>query len=63
MIEKVTTPDKETIQVISSQNVRIKVESLSLSFGGVRALVDINVGVRDKEIRATQNFCQERKMP
>jgi branched-chain amino acid transport system ATP-binding protein len=31
---------------------RIKIESLSLSFGGVRSLVDVNVEVRDKEILA-----------
>ena len=32
--------------------VRIKIEDLSLSFGGVHSLVDINVDIRDKEILA-----------
>jgi branched-chain amino acid transport system ATP-binding protein len=35
-----------------TNNVRIKIESLSLSFGGVKSLVDINVDIRDKEILA-----------
>jgi branched-chain amino acid transport system ATP-binding protein len=33
-------------------DVRIKIDHLSLSFGGVRALVDINMDIRDKEILA-----------
>jgi branched-chain amino acid transport system ATP-binding protein len=33
-------------------DVRIKVDHLSLSFGGVKALVDINIDIRDKEILA-----------
>jgi branched-chain amino acid transport system ATP-binding protein len=32
--------------------VRIKIDHLSLTFGGVRALVDINMDIRDKEILA-----------
>src|SRR4030043_106892 len=36
-------PDKET---------RISVDSLSLSFGGVRALVDVSLEVKDREILA-----------
>jgi branched-chain amino acid transport system ATP-binding protein len=48
----VTTPDKESTESQSAYDVRIKIESLSLSFGGVRALIDINVDVRDKEILA-----------
>ncbi len=31
---------------------RIKIENLSLAFGGVKALTDINIDVRDKEILA-----------
>jgi len=38
--------------VTISNNVRIKIDHLSLSFGGVKALVDINIDVRDKEILA-----------
>jgi branched-chain amino acid transport system ATP-binding protein len=40
------------ITVTTSNNVRIKIDHLSLSFGGVRSLVDINIDIRDKEILA-----------
>jgi branched-chain amino acid transport system ATP-binding protein len=40
------------IEVTTSNNVRIKIDHLSLSFGGVRALVDINIDIRDREILA-----------
>jgi branched-chain amino acid transport system ATP-binding protein len=33
-------------------SVRIRIEDLSLSFGGVKALTDIDVAIRDKEILA-----------
>jgi branched-chain amino acid transport system ATP-binding protein len=46
-----TLPDKETIQRPNTAT-RIKIESLSLSFGGVKALTDINIDIRDKEILA-----------
>jgi branched-chain amino acid transport system ATP-binding protein len=36
----------------TSDNVRIKIQDLSLSFGGVKSLTDISVDVRDKEILA-----------
>jgi branched-chain amino acid transport system ATP-binding protein len=36
----------------SSNGVKIRIENLSLSFGGVKSLVDINVDIRDKEILA-----------
>jgi branched-chain amino acid transport system ATP-binding protein len=48
----VTISDKETAKDRVTQDVRIKIEHLSLSFGGVKALTDINVEVRDKEILA-----------
>jgi len=44
---KKAAPKKKT-----AQKVRIKIDHLSLSFGGVKSLVDINVNVRDKEILA-----------
>ena len=47
-----TISDKEIIENQSAKNVRIKIENLSLSFGGVKALDDINIDVRDKEILA-----------
>ena len=47
-----TTPNKELTESQSPYEVRIKIDKLSLSFGGVRALIDINVDVRDKEILA-----------
>jgi len=36
----------------SGDDIKIRIENLSLSFGGVRALVDVSVDVRDKEILA-----------
>ena len=47
-----TIPDKDTAINGVNHNVRIKIENLSLSFGGVKALTDINIDVRDKEILA-----------
>jgi len=38
--------------VTTSSNVRIKIQNLSLSFGGVKSLTDISVDIRDKEIIA-----------
>jgi branched-chain amino acid transport system ATP-binding protein len=35
-----------------SNGARILIDNISLSFGGVKSLVDINVGIRDKEITA-----------
>jgi len=37
---------------MNSNAPRIRIENLSLSFGGVKSLVDINVDIRDKEILA-----------
>jgi len=37
---------------MSSNGVKIRIENLTLSFGGVKALDDINMDVRDKEILA-----------
>jgi branched-chain amino acid transport system ATP-binding protein len=47
----VTISNKET-DIKQTSGTRIKIEHLSLSFGGVKALTDINVDVRDKEILA-----------
>ena len=47
-----TTPDKDNIVTSSANGAKIKIENLSLSFGGVKSLVDINVDVRDREILA-----------
>lgn len=39
--------------VVNSENrVKIKIDDLSLSFGGVKALIDISVDIRDNEILA-----------
>jgi len=48
----VTISDKDNAARTGPDGVRIKVENLSLSFGGVKSLVDIDVDVRDKEILA-----------
>lgn len=40
-------------QMIKSQNqIKMRIESLSLSFGGVRALIDVSLDIRDSEILA-----------
>ena len=36
----------------SGNQVKIRVENLSLSFGGVRALIDVSLDIRDNEILA-----------
>ncbi|MBN1161056.1 MAG: ABC transporter ATP-binding protein [Dehalococcoidales bacterium] len=36
----------------TSNNVRIKIQDLSLSFGGVKSLTDVSVDIRDREILA-----------
>jgi branched-chain amino acid transport system ATP-binding protein len=38
--------------VNDGNQVKIRIENLSLSFGGVRALIDVSVDIRDKEILA-----------
>jgi branched-chain amino acid transport system ATP-binding protein len=47
-----TTTKKTAAKKKTANKVRIKIDHLSLSFGGVKSLVDINVNVRDKEILA-----------
>ena len=44
--------DKEMAKSNDQDGVKLHIENLSLSFGGVRALIDINVDIRDKEILA-----------
>ena len=46
-----TLSEKNTA-VNPTAGVRIKIENLSLSFGGVKALTDIDIEVKDKEILA-----------
>jgi branched-chain amino acid transport system ATP-binding protein len=48
----VTLPNEIKTDNNVSRNTRIKIEHLSLSFGGVKALTDINIDVKDKEILA-----------
>lgn len=36
----------------SGNQVKIRIDNLSLTFGGVRALVDVSLEIRDKEILA-----------
>jgi branched-chain amino acid transport system ATP-binding protein len=40
------------LDVETRKPVKIKINDLSLSFGGVRALIDVSVDIRDKEILA-----------
>jgi branched-chain amino acid transport system ATP-binding protein len=48
----VTLPGKKVVINQETAKIRIKIESLSLTFGGVKALTDIDIDVRDKEILA-----------
>ena len=36
----------------TDRQVRLRIDNLSLSFGGVRALTDVNIDIRDNEILA-----------
>ena len=47
-----TASDKEAPTSENARTVRIRIENLFLSFGGVRALTDISVDIRDREILA-----------
>ncbi len=47
-----TISDKENTGNSSPDGAKIKIENLSLSFGGVRSLIDIDVDIRDREILA-----------
>jgi branched-chain amino acid transport system ATP-binding protein len=38
--------------VEANQQVKLRIDSLSLSFGGVSALIDVSIEIRDKEILA-----------
>jgi len=39
-------------EVKNNHNAKIRIENLSLSFGGVRSLIDVSVDIRDNEILA-----------
>jgi len=41
-----------TAQESNQNNVKIKIENLSLSFGGVKALIDVSLEIRENEILA-----------
>jgi branched-chain amino acid transport system ATP-binding protein len=47
-----TTSERNTTDKKGPNEVRIKIEGLSLSFGGVRALNDVSVDIKDSEILA-----------
>jgi branched-chain amino acid transport system ATP-binding protein len=47
-----TTSERDTTDKKGPTKIRIKIESLSLSFGGVRALNDVSIDIRDREILA-----------
>jgi branched-chain amino acid transport system ATP-binding protein len=47
-----TQPDKNITAEKASATTRIKISNLTLTFGGVKALTDINIDVHDKEILA-----------
>jgi branched-chain amino acid transport system ATP-binding protein len=45
------TTEKESTKN-ANQATKIRIDNLSLSFGGVRALIDVSIDIRDKEILA-----------
>ncbi len=47
-----TISDKENTEINSPNGAKIKIENVSLSFGGVRSLIDIDVDIADREILA-----------
>jgi branched-chain amino acid transport system ATP-binding protein len=47
-----TTSERDTTDKKGPTEIRIKIESLSLSFGGVRALNNVSIDIRDREILA-----------
>jgi branched-chain amino acid transport system ATP-binding protein len=50
--ENMTVLNQDNAESLGTRRTRIEIDNLSLSFGGVNALVDINIDVRDKEILA-----------
>jgi branched-chain amino acid transport system ATP-binding protein len=48
----VTQSERQAIIKKNADTTRIKIANLTLSFGGVKALTDINVDIRDREILA-----------
>lgn len=44
--------NKEMAQERSENNVKIRIDSVSLSFGGVKALIDVSLDIRENEILA-----------
>ena len=47
-----TITDKKSYQTAVSTEPKVKIDNISLSFGGVKSLVDISVDIRDGEILA-----------
>jgi branched-chain amino acid transport system ATP-binding protein len=47
-----TSTKKASAKKKTAKKVRIKIDRLSLSFGGVKSLTDISVDIRDKEVLA-----------
>jgi len=39
-------------QKSSENNVKVRIDNLSLSFGGVKALIDVSLDIRENEILA-----------
>jgi branched-chain amino acid transport system ATP-binding protein len=46
------TWEKVVLKAGTEKNVKLRVENISLSFGGVRALTDVSLDIRDNEITA-----------
>jgi branched-chain amino acid transport system ATP-binding protein len=46
------TWEKVVLKTGTEKNVKLRVENISLSFGGVRALTDVSLDIRDNEITA-----------
>ncbi len=50
--KEMTVSEKDNVENPGVRQTRIKIDNLSLTFGGVKALVDINIDIRDREILA-----------
>jgi branched-chain amino acid transport system ATP-binding protein len=46
------SPQSETIGISDRNKVKVRIENLSLSFGGVKALTDVSIDIKEHEILA-----------
>ena len=44
------SPQTESIGISDRKKVKVRIENLSLSFGGVKALTDVSIDIKEHEI-------------